>query len=82
MAGNRAGLTELYRDYLADAWGAVRFMQKQSSGRTSPMKSVKKHIASRAAVSFSALKWLRCMHPYSRNPHARPVRMSELHWMV
>ncbi len=28
MAADRTGLTELYRDYLADAWETVRFMRE------------------------------------------------------
>src|SRR5664279_727750 len=28
MAGDPAGFTELYRDYLADAWDALRYLQE------------------------------------------------------
>ena len=61
MPGDHAGLTELYRDYLADAWDTVRFMRETMGRPTSQKRSGKKHIVSRAAAWYWVLEWWRGM---------------------
>lgn len=70
MASDRAGLTELYRDYLADAWQTLRMLSEAVQQRQDNEVFAKAHYLKSSSLVLGAravARWAAALEEMGRN---------------